>query len=169
MTRFSHPLEDFIAITEVDQGPLFANHIFRRKLGMDAPDFEHHVMAFYRKAEDWLVPASYVHFWLRDGVGLAGGGCTDGRAFTHMAEEHRRRISDANGLLLHAMRYGFARYGGRCEAFFGVCNDARAWAIYEEAGFERTRHEYLIAHWHRPTPEARKQELLDLAQSLRPF
>ena len=51
-------LDDIVIITEVDRGPAFANHIFQRKYRQDVPDFEHHVIAFYRKATETTRDAS---------------------------------------------------------------------------------------------------------------
>lgn len=162
-------IDDIVLITEVDRGPAFANHIFQRKFREDVPDFDHHVVAFYRKAADHLVPLSYLHFWLRDGVCLVGGGCTDGSAFVHVSEPDQARLRAANGLLLHTLRYGFAKYADRCEAFFGFCGDARAWAVDMEAGFIPTPYPNLIAHWHRDLDPVRKQALTEQVRAYGPF
>lgn len=162
-------LDDIVIITEVDRGPAFANPIFQRKYRQDVPDFEHHVIAFYRKASDLFVPLSYLHFWLRDDVCLVGGGCTDGQAFRHVTDTDRARIRAANGLLLQTLRFGFAKYADRCEAFFGLCGDPRAWEIDMIAGFVPTEHEHLIVHWHRDLPAPRRAELIARVRTFGPF
>ena len=161
-------LEDVVIITEVDDGPAFAGHIFRRAFGAEIPDFEHHVVAFVRPAEDLFVPANYVHLWLRDDVGLIGGASTDGRAFDHLAPETATRIRDAGGLYLQTLRWTFAKFD-RCDAFFGYCGDPRAWEVDMQAGFEPTKHDKLIAHWHRPLPAARRDELVERVNAMGPF
>jgi hypothetical protein len=162
-------LDDILIITEVDRGPEIANHIFRRKYAADIPAFDHHVVAFYRKAPDHLVPASYLHLWLRDDVCLVGGGCTDGRAIAQMSDGERARITAANGLLLRTLLYSFRRYADRCEAFFGYCGDARALAVDLQAGFVPTGHEHLLVHWHRPLSPARQAELVEKVRGFGPF
>ena len=162
-------LEDVVIITEVDDGPAFAGHIFRRAFGAEIPDFEHHVVAFVRPAEDLFVPANYVHLGLRDDVGLIGGASTDGRAFGHLAPETATRIRDAGGLYLQTLRWTFAKFADRCDAFFGYCGDPRAWEVDMQAGFEPTKHDKLIAHWHRPLPAARRDELVERVNAMGPF
>lgn len=162
-------LEDVVIITEVDDGPAFAGHIFRRVFGEEIPDFEHHVVAFVRPAEDLFVPANYVHLWLRDDVGLIGGASTDGRAFARLEPAVATRIREAGGLYLQTLRWTFAKFAGRCDAFFGYCGDPRAWEVDMQAGFEPTEHDKLIVHWHRALTAARKAELVERVRAIGPF
>ena len=162
-------LEDVVIITEVDDGPAFAGHIFRRKFAAELADFEHHVVAFLRPAEDLFVPANYVHLWLHDDLGLIGGASTDGRAFSRIDPATAARIRDTGGLYLRTLRWTFAKFADRCEAFFGYCGDPRAWEVDMQAGFEPTRHDRLIVHWHRPLPPARREELVERAHGFGPF
>ncbi|KFN50841.1 hypothetical protein [Arenimonas composti] len=161
-------LDDLVIITEVDD-PAFAAPIFRRKFAAEPPDFEHHVIAFLRPAEGVFVAANYVHLWLRDDVGLIGGAATDGRAFARLAADQAERIRAAGGLYLQTLRWTFAKFADRCEAFFGYCGDARAWEVDMAAGFEPTQHPYLIAHWHRRLGEARRGELVARVNGWGPF
>lgn len=162
-------LDDVVIITEVDDGPAFAGHIFRRKFAAELPDFEHHVVAFLRPAEDLFVPANYVHLWIRDDVGLIGGAATDGRAFARIPAADGERIRAAGGIYLQTLRWTFAKFADRCEAFFGYCGDARAWDVDMQAGFEPTQHPLVIAHWHRPLPAARREELIERVRGFGPF
>ena len=162
-------LEDVVIITEVDDGPAFAGPSFRRKFAAEIADCEHHVVAFLRPAEDLFVPANYVHLWLREDLGLIGGASTDGRAFARIDPGAAARIRDAGGLYLQTLRWTFAKFADRCEAFFGYCGDPRAWEVDMQAGFEPTEHPRLIAHWHRPLPPARRAELVARANGFGPF
>lgn len=163
------PLDDFIIITEVDQGPAFAGHIFRRKFGAELTAMPHHVVAFFRAAEDLFVPVTYVHLWPRDGLGLVGGVCTDGRAFARMSAEQRERVRAAGGVYLQVVRDVFRRYADRCEAYFGLVGDPRSWEVNLQAGFEPTPYPKLIAHWHRPLPPARRAELVEHVRTFGDF
>jgi hypothetical protein len=162
-------LQDFVIVTEVDNGPAFADALFQRKYRLDVPDFPHHIVAFYRKGPDHFVPASYIHFtWCGD-LYLVGGGCTDGRVFARMPEEHARAITAAGGLLLQVLRHGFRRYAAGCEAFFGVCGDPRAWEVCLQAGFSPTTTEHLLAYCPRPLDQPRLHELTCKARCFMPF
>jgi hypothetical protein len=158
-----------IVISEVDNGPIFAEPIFQRKYRQSAPDFPHHVVAFYRKDENCFVPASYVHFRAFGDIMLVGGGATDGRAFAHMSAEHKHLIGEAGGLLLQTLRFGFTKFAGHCDAFFGYCGDPRAYEVDLQAGFVPTAHDKLLAHWHRPLDDLRRRCLVAKAHAIGPF
>lgn len=162
-------LEDFIVVSEVDNGRDFAEGIFQRKFRLSVPDFPHHIVTFYRKDAHCLVPFSYVHIRPRGDIHLVGGACTDGRVFAMMTDAQRDQVTAAGGVYLNALRYAFDRFADRCEAFFGYCGDARAWDVDMQAGFVSTRHEKLIARWHKPVDAGRKLELIEQASSWIPF
>lgn len=162
-------LDDFIVVSEVDKGRDFAEAVFQRKFRLSVPGFPHHVVTFYRKSWDCLVPLSYVHIRPRGDIYLVGGACTDGRVFAMMTDKQRERISAAGGVYLNALRYAFDHFGDRCEAFFGYCGDARAWDVDMQAGFVATAHEMLIARWHKPVEPARQLELVEQARGWIPF
>lgn len=164
-----HSLDDLLIITEVDDGPAVAGHIFERKFGQPlTAAFPHHLVGFLRTPSG-LVPATYLHLWLRDDVGLVGGVCTDGRAFAGLDDAQRARIRDAGGVYLQVVRDCFARFGSRCEAFFGLVGDPRSWEVNLQAGFEPTGHDKLIARWHRPLAPARRSELVDRVLAIGDF
>lgn len=162
-------ITDYIVTTEVDQGPAFADAIFQRKYRQDVPEFAHHIVAFVRKAPDHFVPASYLHFTDCGDIYLVGGGCTDGRAFAHMNEAQAQAVNAAGGLLLQTLRYGFTRFGPRCEVIFGQCNDPRAYEVDMQAGFRPTEIEQLLMYCPRPVQSPRLHELTRKACSFMPF
>lgn len=162
-------IDDILIITEVDRGPAFAGHIFQRKFGQELQDIDRHVVAFYRKAPDMYVPVFYMHCWLRDDVCLVGGCSTDGNAFAHVSPEHSALIRSTGGAMFHTLRFGFAKYADRCEAFFGYCGDPRAWEVDMAAGFTPTEHDKLIVNWHRPLTAERRAELTERVRQIGPF
>ena len=161
-------VEDFVLTTEVDDSRI-GGGIFRRRFQSEPPDVPHHIVTFFRDGEGSLWPASYVHFRPWGEVLLVGGAATDGGVFARMSEEQRQAVRDAGGLYLRALRWAFARYADQCQAYFGYCGDPRAWEVDMQAGFVPTPHERLIAHWHRPLPDATRQELIARAHALGPF
>jgi hypothetical protein len=168
--ELAHTIRPFILITEVDDGRAFAEHIFQRKFRQSAPDFAHHIVAFYRHREDHLVPLSYVHFTQHSPtLMLAGGGCTDGRAFALMSEAQRAQVNAAGGLLAQTQLHGFAKFADRCEAFGGYCGDARASVVHASVGYEPTPYEHLIVKWHKPLPASRRLEIIETLHAIGPF
>jgi hypothetical protein len=79
-------IEDFIVVSEVDNGPAFAEPIFQRKFKLSVPDFPHHIVTFYRKSWDCFIPMSYLHIRPMGDIHLVGcdayfGYCGDPRAY----------------------------------------------------------------------------------------
>jgi hypothetical protein len=168
--QHTHLLAPFILLSEVDNGPAFAEHIFQRKYRASVPDFPHHVVAFYKHADDHLVPLSYVHFrpWAGS-LMLVGGGCTDGRGFALMSESQRALVREAGGLLAQTQLFGFRKFGDRCDAFGGFCGDARAWQVDMSVGYTPTEHQHLIVKWHKPLSDARRAEVVRELHAIGPF
>ena len=162
-------LDDWLTISEVDDGPAFAEPIFQRKYAQSAPDFPHHVVAFLRREDGAFVAASYLHFTQHEEVMLVGGGATDGRAFGQVPADVATAIRDSGGLLLRTLRFGFRKYADRCDAFFGHCGDPRAFEVDMQAGFQPTRVEHLLAYWHCLLDEGRREALINKVAALGPF
>ncbi len=137
-------LRGWMSVGEVDDGRFFADDLFRRKYGSDAPDYGRHILAFYRAADGALHPVSYLHFWQQARIGLIGGGCTDGSVMRRMPAAQAEAINAAGGLLRQTLLYAFSRFCDDIDAFFGHAGDARAREVDLAAGFETTGHEYLL-------------------------
>jgi hypothetical protein len=168
MTRIQSPYEN-ILITPVTDGPFFVTDMFQRAYGHAAPDFGEPLVCFYRKDWDHFVPLAFTLFWHHDEVMLNGGSVTNGAGFRHVPSELSAAIRNSEGLFFHMLRFGFETFADDCEAFFAICGDPRAWAVSMKAGFAPTRHEHLIANFHRPMSAARKAELTDRIHALGSF
>ncbi|WP_376696090.1 hypothetical protein [Wenzhouxiangella sp. EGI_FJ10305] len=162
-------LQDFYRVVEVSDGDFLAGEIFRHKLGHELPDRGRHLIGCYRAEAFRFVPLGYLQIGRHDTVALVGGGCTDGRAFAHVDAGHSAAIRDAGGVLFTLLRYAFTQMADDFEAFFGYCGDARAEEVDLQAGFEYTRHKYLLAHFHRPLGDERKRALTEAVYELGPF
>jgi len=162
-------IAEFIHVSEVDQGPPFADGLFQRNYKVPAPDFPHHVVAFWRRDDGSFVPVSYVHFTDCADIFLAGGAATGGDLLRGMSDAQRAALKDYGGLMLATLRYGFERWGPQCEAIFTCCGDARALQTTPKLGFGETGIEYLLAHWTREPSPRRRRELVAKAKSFMPF
>ncbi|UXI69465.1 hypothetical protein [Tahibacter amnicola] len=162
-------ISDFIFVTEVDDGPAFADDLFRRKFGQGVPTFRHHFVSLYRKAWDHFMPACYVHMTDCQDIALIGGACTDGRTVAAMDEAQRDCVRQSGGIYLHALRHIFCRHHDDYDAFFGVCGDPRAYEVDRQAGFVDTPIAQLIVYTPRPLRAARLAELTAKAKSFMPF
>ena len=156
-------------ICESSAGADVVNDLFTRKFGSPAPGHGHHIIAWYRN--DWysFLPVAYLNLLPFSGAMLVGGGCTDGQAFEHMTPEHRSEIREAGGVLYYMLRFGFHRFAGECEAYFGHVGDPRAEEVDLQAGFRHTGHQNLVACFHKPITDDRKTELTEKVAQLRSF
>jgi hypothetical protein len=162
-------LAPFFQVVEVDSGPFIAGESFRRKFAQDAPTFQHHLIAFYRKSWDHLVPMGYLNFRPFENTHLVGGGLTDGRSFDHLLPEHAEAITHAGGILYLMLRTGFCKFSPRCDGIFGHVGNPRALEVDLMAGFERTQHEKLVAFFPRPISNSMKQKMIAKINALGPF
>ena len=162
-------IETFITVAEVDDGPALAGALFERAYNAALPDFPHHVVAFYRRADGTDVPVSYVHFTDCGDIFLAGGACTDGALLRAMTPEQQAALREYGGLMLATLRHGFALYRSRCEAVFTCCGDKRALETTPKVGFIETGIEYLLVNWLDTTDAKRRRELTAKAKNFMPF
>jgi hypothetical protein len=162
-------IDSFITVTEVDEGPAFADALFQRGYRKPAPDFPHHIVAFYKRGDGALLPVSYVHFTDCGDIFLAGGASTDGDLVRSMPAEQQAALRDHGGLMLATLRHGFMLYGPRCEAIFTCCGDARALETTPKLGFVETGIQYLLVNFLRDQSPRRRREMVAKAASFMPF
>jgi len=168
MNSLSRPFEELL-ITTVDDGAFFIGDLFQRKYAHAAPGIGNHVVCFYRKDYHHFIPLAYLNFLPHDEVMLVGGGMTDGKTFACMSGDLGDRIRASGGMLYHMLRFGFDHFKGQCEAYFGHAGDKRAYEVDMRAGFEPTKYQYLIGHYHKPVTAERKSYLIDMVNDLGPF
>jgi hypothetical protein len=162
-------LHDWVVLTEIDDAALLAGPLFRRKYGDPPPDVAHHLVALALRADGGTTLLGYSHMRPFGDIYLSGGSCTDGDAIRALTNHERDAIKAAGGILHWILKYAFARYADRCDAFFGHCGDPRAMVVTRAAGFEPTAHQHLIAHWHKPLHENFRRALIAKAHALGPF
>ncbi len=168
MNPLSRPFENLL-ITTVDDGPFFINEMFQKKFGHPAPDHGLSVVCFYRNNWDHFLPVCYINFLPYEEVMLVGGGMTDGRAFAHMTGGLAEKISSSEGVFYHVLKFGFDKFKGQCEAYFGHAGDKRAYEVDMKAGFEPTKYQHLIANFHKPLTTERKNYLIEKVHGIGSF
>lgn len=168
MHPLSHPFNNLL-ITTVSDGPFFIDDLFQRKFTQPAPDYGNSVICFYRKSWDHYMPICYTSFIPYDEVILVGGAMTDGKAFGHMPGDLAEKIRESGGIFYHVIKFAFNHFKDQCEAYFGYAGDQRAYEVDMRAGFEPTRHQHLIAHFHQPIPTERKNFLIEKIHGIGPF
>lgn len=168
MNPLSNPFEELL-ITTVSDGSFFIGELFQRKYAHAAPEIGNHVVCFYRKNAHHHIPLAYLNFLLHDEIMLVGGGMTDGKTFAHIDGGLGERIRASGGMLFHMLRFGFDHFKDQCEAYYGHAGDKRAYEVDMRAGFEPTRYQHLIGHFHKPITLERKNYLTEKANDLGPF
>jgi len=168
MANHQSPYED-ILITPVVNAPFFVDHMFQKAYNHACPDFGQPLVCFYRCSWDHFVPLCFTLFWKHDEVMLNGGSVTNGAGFQHVPEHVSHSIRESEGLFYHILRFGFDYFKDDCEAFFAICGDDRAWEVSMKTGFEPTKFKHLIANFHKPMPDWRKEALTDKIHQLGSF
>lgn len=168
MNPLSSPFEDLL-ITTVEDGPFFIGDLFQRKFAQPAPPHGNSVVCFYRKSWRQFIPVCYVNFTLYDEVMLGGGAVTDAFAFRHMPKNLIREVKISGGIYLHMLKFSIHEFRNECEGYFGYTADKLALEIDLKAGFEPTRYEHLIAHFHKPITPERRNFLIDKVHAVGPF
>jgi hypothetical protein len=167
MTTGEDSLEPGIVVRAVPDAAI-ANALFQRRYRQDAPDFPHHVVAFWRNdGED--IPVCYIHFTEQGRALLGGGACVDDRAMRRMPASLRNAIRDAGGLYKYALGWSMRHFAPHCDAIFGYCGDALAERVDLALGFAKTQHRHLLAFWTRELTPARQQDLIGRAHAVGAF
>jgi len=162
-------LDAFWQTIEVSNGRFFINPLFQRKFHLNAPEFGHHWVSFYKADDGSCWPVSYIHAREYGPMILIGGVMTDGGTMSLMKEEHRQSIIDAGGCYYTALRHVFVTMADQCEAYMGLITNPRSMEVSCAAGFEKTRDEKLVAYFHKPATPERREELIKAALGLGPF
>lgn len=166
MTR---ALEDFLVVGVMEDGAALAEGIFQRKYRVNAPNFPHHVMAFYRREDGVLLPACYIHFTDAGKMLLGGGACSDDRVLRRMSLSERAILRAAGGLYKHTLTYAVRHFAVHYAAIFGYCGDVRAERIDLAVGFVKTEHPHLLVYWASELPKSQRVNLIAKAHAVGPF
>lgn len=107
--------------------------------------------------------------WIRyKDVYLQGGMCVRRTFYRRMPREQFRDLQSQGGLAQMIMAAA-ERELNDCVAWFGYCGDAKAMAVDLRAGYEPTRHKYVIVKWFRELDAAQRERLIDEVAKIGPF
>ena len=156
-------------ICEVSSGEFFVNEMFRKGFGGKAPEWGRHLVFFYRHQADLFVPLGYLNYLPHGEVLLVGGGVTNSAGFKLVSKKDSEEIYRRGGVFYQMLVFGFEYFADDCEAYFGYVGDPRAYEVDLKAGFVQTRHEKLVANFHKPISQARRDELVAEMHALGAF
>lgn len=107
--------------------------------------------------------------WIRHAdVYLEGGMCVRESVYRRLPREHFREIREQGGIAQMMMATA-ARELNDAAAWFGYCGDPKAMAVDLRAGYERTKHPYVIVKWFRDLPAPERQKLIATIEAIGPF
>ncbi len=107
--------------------------------------------------------------WIRhNDVYLQGGMCVRPAFYRRLPRAHYAACR-ARGGVAQMMMEAAAGELDDCAAWFGYCGDAKAMAVDMRAGYELTRHKYLIVKWFRSPPVAEREALIEAIAAIGPF
>jgi hypothetical protein len=145
-----------------------ASALFQRRYRQDAPDFPHHVVAFWRD-EGQEIPVCYIHFTAQGSSLLGGGACVDDRAMRRMPVALRDAIRAAGGMYKYTLAWSMRHFAPHCDAIFGYCGDALAERVDLALGFKKTEHPHLLVYWTCDVTPAQQDDLIARAHAVGAF
>jgi hypothetical protein len=160
-------LEPGIVVRELPDATV-AGALFQRRYRQDAPDFPHHVVAFWRD-EGEEIPVCYIHFTAQESSLLGGGAVVDERAMRRMPAALRGAIRAAGGMYKYTLAWSLRHFASHCDAIFGYCGDPLAERVDLALGFAKTEHRHLLVYWTRELTPEKQRDLIVRAQAVGAF
>ena len=99
---------------------------------------------------------------------LCGGMCVRSTFYRRLPREHWLVCRERGGIAQMMLETAF-RDLTDCVAWFGYCGDRKAYVVDIRAGYQPTRHKYLIVKWNAELSDARKREVEDSIAAIGPF
>jgi hypothetical protein len=125
-------------------------------------------VAFYKRSEQHIEPVGFCN-WIRyEDCYLCGGMCVRANFYRNLPREHWLACRGRGGIAQIMLETAFASLTD-CRAWFGYCGDKKAYIVDIRAGYQPTRHRYLIVKWNGEFPEADKRTLEDRIAEIGPF
>lgn len=143
--------------------------LFQRRYGSPAPDFPHHVTAWFVDSVNERHLACYIHFTAQGELLLGGGACVDPRVMRCMPGSLRESIRARGGLYQLSLAWSLEHFADRYKAVFGYCGDALAERVDRAVGFVDTGHAHLLVYWLSDCDASTRSRLIAEAHAVGPF
>jgi hypothetical protein len=99
---------------------------------------------------------------------LGGGMCVQKTFYRRLPRDEFRDCNARGGIAQMLLETSFEVIDD-CVGWFGYCGDKKALAVDLRAGFQVTRHPYVVVRWRVDLPEAEREERIDAVAAVGPF
>jgi hypothetical protein len=176
------PFDDALHVATFRNAQFFAADLFyesfvqpfpvpRENAGLSIPtppDNWWQQVAFYKWSEAHFEPVGFCN-WIRYAdCYLCGGLCVRNDFYRRLSREHWVSCRERGGIAQIMLETAFRELTD-CAAWFGNCGDKKAHAACLRAGYQPTRHRYIIVKWNAAFSDAQKRELEDRIATIVPF
>lgn len=125
-------------------------------------------VAFYRWSATHLEPVGFCN-WIRYAdCYLCGGMCVRNNFYRRLSREHWAACRERGGVAQIILETAFRELTD-CVAWFGYCGDKKAYVVDIRAGYQPTRHPYVIVKWNSDLTDAQRRDLEDRIAGIGPF
>ena len=125
-------------------------------------------VAFYTWPDGRTEAVGFCNWIRHDDCYLCGGMCVRGSFYRRLPREHWEACRERGGIAQIVLETAFATLTD-CTAWFGYCGDRKAYIVDLRAGYQPTRHRYLIVKWNAALSEDEKRALEDRFAAIGPF
>ena len=143
----------------------------REKTGLSIstpPENWRQEVAFYTWADERTEAVGFCNWIRHENCYLCGGMCVRSNFYRRLPREHWDACRERGGIAQIVLETAFATLTD-CTAWFGYCGDRKAYVVDLRAGYEPTRHRYLIVKWNADLSEPEKRALEDRFAAIGPF
>ncbi|MBU6198623.1 MAG: hypothetical protein KGI64_00480 [Xanthomonadaceae bacterium] len=162
-------LSKFLTVAEIEEAVELAQPVFDRRYRLPVPEFPHHVVALYRRADGTRELACYIHFTDCGDLLLCGGACTDNRVLRRMDEAERDALRAVGGVFQHTLAWSQRHFAPRFAAVFGYTGDTMTQRVIEDLGWVSTPHSHLVVYWLQDVDEDKRRQMIAKAHSFGAF
>jgi len=125
-------------------------------------------VAFYKWSEQHIEAVGFCN-WIRyENCYLCGGMCVRANFYRRLSREQWAACRERGGIAQIMLETAFATITD-CRAWFGYCGDRKAYIVDIRAGYQPTRHRYLIVKWNEELSEPDQRALEDRIAQIGPF
>jgi hypothetical protein len=174
--------EDCVRIVGMANAAYFAADLFREAFGAPfpvprresglaietPPERWRQYVAFYRWSTTHVEPVAFVNFLRYGEAYLVGGLCARRNFYRRLPAAHWDACRTKGGIVQMLLEAG-ARELDDAAALFGYCGDAKSMRVAVRAGYQPTRHRYVIVNWLRELPDPGRRALEDQVEAVGPF